>query len=86
MANTNVFKDATIDEDEHKRPLQDAANESKRNLIPKGVVSLENLRDLQECFQGPVNAKTHNSTMSHEKINLRSEKDMKYVNLNTCYT
>ena len=43
MANANMFKDAVIDEDEHEKALQDVANASKGNLIPKDVVSLEKL-------------------------------------------
>ena len=81
-----MFKDAAIDEDEHKKALQDAANASKGNLIPKGVVSLESLYDLQNHFWGPVNVKTHNSTLFHEKIYLGTERDLKYVNLGTCCT
>ena len=46
MVNTRVFKDATINEDEHKKALQDAANASKGNLIPKDVVSFKILYDL----------------------------------------
>ena len=86
MENANIFKDATIDEEEHEKTLQDAANASKGNLIPKGVMSLEKLYNLQNRFQGPVNAKTHRSTLSHEHINLGIDKDLKYVNLGTCCT
>eukprot|EP00253_Pinus_taeda_P032932 PITA_32932 len=37
MANDDVFKDATIDEDEHKQTRQNTTSTSKGNLIPKGV-------------------------------------------------
>ena len=46
MVNVDVFKDATIDEDEHDKALQYTARESKENPIPKGMVSLEKLYDL----------------------------------------
>jgi len=46
MENIDVFKDAMIDEDEHEKELYDATNTSKGNLIPKGVVSLDNLYNL----------------------------------------
>lgn len=84
MVNFDVFKDATIDEDEHERELQDAARAEKENLILKGVVSLEKLYDLQNHFRGLVNPKNNNSMLSHEKINLGIEKNLKFDNLGTC--
>eukprot|EP00253_Pinus_taeda_P017659 PITA_17659 len=81
MANTDIFKDATIDEDEHKQSLQDVANVRKGNLIPKGVVLVVKLYDLHNSFQGLVNAKTHSSTLLHEHINLGTDKDLKFVNI-----
>ena len=66
MANVDVFKDAVIDEDEHEQSLQVVADDKKGNLIPKGVVSLEKLYELQNHFQGPRNNKTHSSTMMQE--------------------
>lgn len=83
MVNVDVFKDATIDKDEHEKALQDAAYKSKENIMLKGVVSLERLYDSQNRFQGPINVKTHSSTLPHEKINLGIEKDPKYVNICT---
>lgn len=64
----------------------DTTSTSKGNLIQKGVVSLENLYDLQSYFRGPVNAKTHSSTFSHDHISLGAKKDLKYVNLSACCT
>lgn len=50
MANTDVFKDATIDEAKHEKTLKDKTNARKGILIPKGVVSLEKLYDPQNHF------------------------------------
>lgn len=50
MANVDVFKDAAIDEDEHEQSLQAGVDDKKGNLIPKGVVSLENIYDLKNRF------------------------------------
>ena len=44
------------------------------------MVSLEKIYDLQNLFQGPVNSKTHNSTLLHEQINLGIDKDLNFVN------
>jgi len=84
MVNTNVFKGTMIDEDEDEKALQDGASDKKGNLIPKGVVSLERVYDLQNNFQGPRNIKTHNSTMMHEQINLGTIQDPNFINLSTC--
>jgi len=46
MANVDVFKDTTIDEDEHEQSLQAAADHKEGNLITKGVVSIQNLYEL----------------------------------------
>jgi len=50
MANIDVFKDAVIDDDEHKSSLQAEAGNRKGHLITKGVETLEKRYDLQECF------------------------------------
>lgn len=84
MANVDVFKDASIDKDEHKKALQDVVQASKENPMTEGVVSLEKFYDLHNRFQGPVNMNTHSSTLSHEQINLGTENDLKFVNLSTC--
>jgi len=84
ISNTHVIKEATIDDDEHKRSLQAEASDSKGHLITKDMAMLEKLYDLQENFEGPRNSKTHSSTMRHKLINLRREKDLNFVNLCTC--
>jgi len=47
MPNADIFKDVSIEEDEHDQALQEASIATKRNTMPKGVVSLEKLYDLQ---------------------------------------
>jgi len=59
MVNANVFNDATIDEDKHRKALQDETHMNKVNSMSKGVVSLENMYELKNHFRGPFNAKTH---------------------------
>ena len=86
MANADTLKHAVIDEDEHEKYFQDGADNKKGHLIPKGVVSLEKLYDMQECFQGPRNNKTHNSTIMHELINFGTKQDPKFFNLGMCCT
>lgn len=47
MVNADMFKYFSIKEDEHDKALQEATDTMKGNTIPKGVVSPENLYDLQ---------------------------------------
>lgn len=46
MANTDVFKDVDIEEDEHEKSLQNLAHTNKEYPILKGMVSLKNMYDL----------------------------------------
>lgn len=46
MANTDVFKDVAIDEDDHEKALKEVAHVNKENPMLKGMVSLEKLYDL----------------------------------------
>lgn len=66
MTNAELFKDTVIDEEEHERLLEEEAGSHKGNPLPKGVVTLEKLFDLQIRFKGPPNTKTHSSTLSYE--------------------
>lgn len=48
MANNEIFKDVAIDDDEYKRSLQAGGDDMKGHIITKGVVSLENIYDMEE--------------------------------------
>lgn len=80
MANDDLFKYVAIDEDEHERDLQESTQAHKGNPMPRRLLSLEKIYDLQNYFKGPTNAKTHNSTLLHEQVNLGTKGDPKYVN------
>lgn len=73
MANIDVFKDASINEDVNEQSIQDTTDDSKGNLIPKSVVSLKKLYDLLNHFKELRNTKTHSSTLIHKHINLGTE-------------
>lgn len=47
MVNVDVFKDATIEENEHEKSLQEVFQASKGNTMPKCVVSQEKIYDLE---------------------------------------
>ena len=54
------------------------------NFIPKGVRMLEKMFDLNEKLRRPANVKMHSSTLWFELINLGTETDPKFVNLDKC--
>ena len=63
MDNKDIFKDASIEEDEHNKALQEAFHAMKENVMPKGVLSLEKLYDLKNRFKRQINTKTQSSNL-----------------------
>ena len=60
------FQDDVIDNEEHSKALQNPQSEMealKSNNVPKNVVILEKLFDLQDRIKKPANVKTNNSSM-----------------------
>jgi hypothetical protein len=78
------FKDSIIDEGQHDQDMDtdvhDSHDQTKKsktnpiNNIPKNVVRLEKLYDLQDKFKKVTNCKTNSSTMQFEVINLGTSK------------
>ena len=81
MLNSEVFRDAIIEEDEHDQVLQETREERRENPMPKGIVSLEKLFDLQNRFRGTPNTKVQSSILAHQQVNLGIDKDAKFFNL-----
>lgn len=52
LVNVDVFKDVVIDEDEHKKELQDASCENKENSMLKGMVSLKSCMTCRTTSEG----------------------------------
>ena len=69
-----TFKGAIIDDEEHQANLQNG------NFIPKGVITLEQMFNIDNKFRKPANVKTHNSSLQFKLINLGSKDEPKYVN------
>ena len=66
---------------DHDNALQEEHDKHKENPMPKGIVSLEKLFDLQSWFRGPPNSKVQSSILAHRKVNLGSEENPKFINL-----
>ena len=75
LTNDENFKGAVIDDEEHQ------ANLRSGNFIPKGVINLEGMFDLNNKFRRPAKVKTHSSSMQFELVNLGLEAKPKYVNM-----
>jgi len=58
----------------------------KSNPIPKGVLTLENIFELQDRFRPQPNVKTHSSILNHEFINISTEDKPKPINLGIACT
>jgi hypothetical protein len=87
----DTFKDSSIDEDQHdlelncqtEVPPEKLIKDKKiqSNTIPKPVVRLENIYDLQDKFNKVTNYKTNKSSMQYEIINLGTNDNPQTVNL-----
>ena len=85
----DTFKGSVIDDEQHEALLQASALEEKpehSNIIPKNIVRLEQLFDIQEKFRRETNTKTRSSTLLYELINISVEQDPKNINLGKNYT
>ena len=61
----DTFKGSIIDNEQHESLLQALASEEKHeqnNTMPKNIVRLEKLFNLQDKFRIPTSTKTHNSS------------------------
>jgi len=67
-----TFKNVVIDEKEHDKLMNEREDEEKdqSNIIPKSVVKMELLYDLDDKFKKLTNCKMHSSSMKYESINL----------------
>jgi hypothetical protein len=80
----DTFKGSVIDDEQHEALLQASTLVEKpehSNIIPKNIVKLEKLFDLQEKFKRPTNTKPRSSTLLYEAVNLGTEQDPKNINL-----
>ena len=59
---------------------------TSKKSIPKYLVRLENIYDIQDKFKKVTNCKTNSSSMQYEVINLGIDKNPQMVNLGTSYS
>jgi len=66
MNSVDAFKDITINEGKHEKPLKTPAKGKKGNPTLKGVISLNKLNDSQKFYRGQRNRRTHRTTTTNE--------------------
>jgi hypothetical protein len=67
------LKGSVIDDEQHEALLQASAskeNPEHSNGMPKNIVRMEKLFDLQDKFRRPSNTKTSSSSLLYEAMNL----------------
>ena len=75
----DTFKYFSIDEVEHEKSLSD--NTFPSYSIPKSVLNLERIYDLQDKFKGNPNCKTQSSTLNHKTVTLGIEQNPQLINI-----
>jgi hypothetical protein len=74
----DTFKGSIISNEQHEALLQDSASEDTpeySNVIPKNIIRLEKLFDLQDKFKRPTNTKISSLSLRYEVVNLGIEKN-----------
>ena len=69
----DTFKGSVIYEEQHKYIIQALASEKNlehSNVMPKNIIRLEKLFDLQDKLRRPSNTKTSSSFLLYEVVNL----------------
>ena len=80
----HTFKGLVIYDEQHEPILQ--ASGSKENLehsngMPKNIVSLEKMFDLQDKFRRLTDTKTSSSSLLYEVVNLSTKQNLWNINL-----
>ena len=85
----DTFRGSVIDDEQHESLLQDSASEDNpecSNIIPKNIIRLEKLFDLQDKFKNMTNAKTNNSSLKYKSVNLSLYKNPQKIILGINYS
>ena len=80
----DTFKGLVIDDEQHESLLQASDSKEKpehSNGMPKNIIKLEKLFDLQDKFKRLTNTKISSSSLLYEVVNLGTEKNTQNINL-----
>ena len=72
----NTFKGSVKNDEMHEALLQASTSKEKpehSNGMPKNIVRLEKLFDLQDKVRSPTNTKTSSSSLRYEAVNLSTK-------------
>lgn len=82
----DTFKGSIIDDEQHEAFVQDSALEDKpkyRNVMPKNIIKIEKIFNLQDKLKRPTNTKISSSSLRYEVVNLGTEQNTQNINLGT---
>ena len=82
----DTLMELIIDDEQHEALLQASASKDKleyNNTMPKNIVRLEKLFDIQDKFKRSTNTKTSSSSLKYEAINLGTKHNPQTINLGT---
>ena len=72
----DTFKGSIIDNEQHESLLQASASKDKpehSNGMPKNIIRLDKLFDLQDKFKRQTNTKLSSSSLGYDAVNLGTE-------------
>lgn len=84
LTSKGTYENHVINEQTHDPEMNKSLkgdNFRTENFIPKSMVKLKDIYDLQYRFKKLVNAKTNSPTMNHEIINLGTNQNLRNVNI-----
>ena len=82
----DTFKGSIIDDEQHESLLQASAlddNPKYNNTMPKNIIRMEKLFNLQDKFKWSTNTKTISSPLEYEATNLDTEQNTQNINIGT---
>ena len=80
----DTFKGSVIDDEHHESLLQASTSEENpghSNGMPKNIIRLEKLFNIQDKFIRLTNTKTRSFSLLYEAMNLGTEKNPHNINL-----
>jgi len=78
LTSEGSYTNQIIDGEKHDQQLQ---QDSTNNAIPKSVVKLEDLYDLNDRFKRYTNSKLQSSTLNYELVNIGTNAKPQNINL-----
>ena len=85
----DTFKGSIIDDEQHEALLQASNledNPDYSNVMPKSIIKLEKLFDIQDKSKIPTITNMNNSSLRYVVVNISTKKDPQTINIGINYT